>query len=372
MVPPPPQAIVVAPAVEPEPSPDAAAPAKAPVPEFAPLGTSEAAPAPESLEAALPEPEPPPAPAEDKVSLSELCRETRRPADLVDSARQRLQETFCGATLWLDGLFGGEPDVDNARAVSGRAELTALYTEDEGFDPKARLRLHYDLPNLERRLKLFLGRDDEDEFVQDRREGLAIRSSVFGLEGQEKWLAGLGYSPPGRWAERVDFRLGARVKTAPEIFVQTRYRRNVFLGDRTVWRLRETVFWENRDGFGSTSSVDFDRVLRRDLLFRWGAVATVSEATEGAAWRNAAVLYRNLQRSRAVAGELFWRGATGAEVRLREYGGRAIVRFPLRGRMLMGETVVGYTFPRRYRDEPRKGSAMLGFGVELLFGDLPY
>jgi hypothetical protein len=240
------------------------------------------------------------------------------------------------------------------------------------LDPKARLRVNYDLPNLERRVKLFLGRDDEDEFVQDRREGLAIRSSVFGLESQEKWLAGLGYSPPGRWAGRVDFRLGARIKTASEVFVQTRFRRNYFLGDHTVWRLRETVFWENRDGFGSTSSVDFDRVLRRDLLFRWGTVATVSESTDGAAWRNAAVLYRNLSGARALAGELFWRGESGAEVRLREYGGRAIVRFPLRGQMLMGETVFGYTWPRHFREEPRKGSAMLGFGIELLFGRAPY
>lgn len=349
VVPPAPAEVVAAPAVAPEPAP-------------------EVVPAPEPAEAS---PTAPPS-APDKVSLSELCREARPAADLVDTARQRLQETFCGATLWLDGLFGGEPDVGNARDVSGRLELSALYTQDEGFDPKARLRLNYDLPNLERRVKLFLGRDDEDEFVQDRREGLAIRSSVFGLESQEKWLAGLGYSPPGRWAKRVDFRLGARIKNKSEVFVQSRYRRNVFVGDDTVWRLRETVFWENRDGFGSTSSLDFDRVLRRDLLFRWGTVATVSEATDGAAWRNAAILYRNLQRSRALAGELFWRGETGHEVQLREYGGRAIMRFPLRGRMLMGETVVGYTFPRRYRDEPRKGSAMLGFGVELLFGDVPY
>ena len=106
---------------------------------------------------------------------------------------------------------------------------------------------------------------------------------------------------------------------------------NLFVGDRVVWRLRETVFWENRDGFGSTSSLDFDRVLSQELLFRWGAVGTISEATDGIAWRNAVVLYRNLQDSRAVAGELFWRGETAAEVRLREYGARAIFRFPLRG-----------------------------------------
>jgi hypothetical protein len=309
-----------------------------------------------------------------KPRLSELCRAPHPTGDepIVDTARRRLQETVCGATLWLDGLLGGEADVENAKRVSGRLELSSLYTEAEGFDPRVRLRVRYDLPNLERRVKLFLGREDQDQFIEDRREGLAIRSTAFGLEDQEKWLAGLGYSPPGRWAQRFDVRVGARVKSAPEIFAQGRLRRNLFVGDSTVVRLRETVFWENRDGFGSTSSADIDRVLSSDLLLRFGAVATISEATDGALWRNAVVLYRNLEKGRAIAGELFVRGETAAPVRLREYGTRAIFRFPLGRSYLAGEAIAGYTWPRKNDAPRREGSAMLGFGVELMFGSDPY
>ena len=166
--------------------------------------------------------------------------------------------------------------------------------------------------------------------------------------------------------------MGGKLKTSPEVFAQTRYRRNIFLGTRNVWRFRETVFWENHEGFGSTTSLDFDRVLRRDLLFRWGNVGTVSESTEGMSWRTAAVLYHNLRRSQAVAGELFLRGATQADVKLNEYGTRAIYRQPVGKPYLFGELVVGYTWPRFERDQPREGSAMLGLGVELLFGRKPY
>ncbi|HEV8580881.1 MAG TPA: hypothetical protein VGX68_17585 [Thermoanaerobaculia bacterium] len=305
--------------------------------------------------------------------LRDLCRQAP-PAEgeLIEETRQVLEETFCGATLWFDGLFGGEADVRSARQTSGRVELSTLYTEFEGIDVKGRLRLRYDLPNLERRVNIFLGRDDRDEFVEDRREGFAVRSSVFGLETQEKWLAGLGYSPPGRWASKVDFRVGARVKSSPEVFAQTRYRRNVFVGSREVWRFRETVFWENREGFGSTTSLDFDHVLRRDLLLRWGNVGTFSESTEGVTWRSAALAYHNLRQYRAVAGELFVRGATRAEVKLQEYGTRAIYRQPVGKPYLFGELVVGYTWPRFERDEPREGSAMIGLGIELLFGREPY
>jgi hypothetical protein len=320
--------------------------------------------------ATAPSEAPPPASAVEP-SLRELCREGALvEQNLLDNSRRILAETFCGATLWFDGLFG-EPDIENAREVSGRVELSTIYTEADGTEPRARLRLKYDLPNLDRRVNLFLGRDDRDDFVRDRQEGFAIRSSVFGVETEDRWLAGLGYSPPGRWKERLDFRAGGRLSSSPEAFVQGRLRRNVFLGDRSVWRLRETVFYENRDGFGSTTSADFDHVLRRTLLFRWGTVGTISEATDGVDWRSAAVLYQNLGSRSALAYELFLRGSTGG-VELREYGARGVYRRPLNREWLYGELIAGYTWPRESLDEPRQGSALIGFGIELLFGRNPY
>ncbi|HEX4952050.1 MAG TPA: hypothetical protein VF017_01465 [Thermoanaerobaculia bacterium] len=319
--------------------------------------------------AQAPEPKAEPSP----VRLRDLCRTGSATEEaLLDSARRQLEETFCSATLWFDGLLGGEPDVTSARRVSGRVEVSGLYTEFEGFDPKIRLHLRYDLPNLERQVNLFLGRDDEDEVIQDRREGFAIRSSVFGLETEEKWLAGLGYRPPGRRASRFDFRVGARVKSAPEVFAQARWRRNWFRGENTVWRLRETVFWENREGFGSTTSFDMDHVVRRNLVLRWGNVGTFSESTEGLALRSVLVLYHDLGRSNAMAGELFIRGSTDAEVPLREYGARAIFRRPVGKPYLYGSVIAGYSWPQRERDEPREGSALLGIGLELLFGKEPF
>ena len=347
-----------------EPPPDVAAPITPP--DEAPAA------APEDP-AAVEEADPSEAAAEhgSEHSLRGLCHQPHGEG-FVDESRRILEETFCGATLWFDGLFGGEADLGNARAVSGRVELSALHTEFEGEDYHGRLRLNYDLPNLERRVRLFLGRDDDEDFVTDRPEGLAIRSSVFGLEREEEWLAGLGYRPPGRWLSKTDVRVGGKVKSAPEVFVQWRYRQNVFLGEDNVWRLRETVFYENRDGFGSTSSIDVDRVVRRDLLMRWANVGTISEATEGLEWRSAALLYKNLFGTRAIAGELFVRGATDAEVKMREYGTRFVYREPLGRPYLFGEVIVGYSWPRYERDEPRDGSAMFGFGLELLFGRDPW
>jgi hypothetical protein len=336
-----------------------------PAPE--PVTTPETPATPEAPEAPVaPSPTAQRAPSSESKSLRELCRQHSE-ENWLDESRRRLTETFCGATLWFDGLFGGTAHVESARAVYGRVELSTLHTDFRGMDVNARVRLNYQLPNFERRFRLFLGRDDRD-VAADRQEGFAIRSAVFGLQQQEEWLAGLGYSPPGRFLSRIDLGVGARLRTAPVAFVQARYRHNRFVGNLDVWRMRETVFWENRAGFGSTSSIDWDHVLRRDTLFRWGTVGTFSQGSKGLEWRSATVLYHNLRKLRAVAGELFVRGATSAEVPLREYGARGIYRQPIGGPYLFGDLIVGYTWPQERRDEPRKGSAMVGLGVELWFG----
>lgn len=306
----------------------------------------------------------------DRPSLRELCH-VDTPKDgprILATSRQRLQETFCGANLWFDGLFGGEPDVQNARSINGRVELSSLYTEAEGVDVNPRLRLDYDLPTLERRLKLFIGREDRNEFVRDRHEGVAIHSSIFDLEEQDRWLAGLGYSLPGSWASRVDFRIGAKLRTSPEVFAQARYRHNWFVGERVVVRARETLFWQNREqGFGATTSVDVDRVLSDATLLRLNGLATISQDTEGTWWRTAALLYHNLPGNSAMAYETFVRGETGW-IPITEYGGRVIYRRALGYQWLFGEVIAGYTWPKLEPDERRQRSAMVGFGFELYFG----
>ena len=356
----------------------ATAPTPVPSPDQAPVPTLTPSPAPqpEVVEAPALEPEPEPATASPVQTMDwrpgDECKLATRPEDTVERSQQLLLETFCEATLWFDGLFGGEPDVGNARNVAGRVEISALHTQAWGTEYDVRLRLNYDLPTLERRLKLFLGRETRDDFVSDRREGLAVRSSVFAVEDENHWLAGLGWSPPGRYREKIDFRVGGDISSAPEVFVQGRYRQNVFVGEDSVWRLRETLFYENRDGFGSTTSIEFDHVLRPDFLFRFSNIGTWSESSQGLEWRSTGVLYRNLLRSRAAAAEVFARGATGAPVELREYGARLIYRHPLRRQSLFAEVVGGYSWPRDLPGLEREGSAMVGVGLELLFGRDPF
>lgn len=316
----------------------------------------------------------PPTPPQKKVRKAAYgpCHQ-RAPEDvpLIDEAHRKLYETLCGAALWFDGLFGERNEIARAaaRGTSGRLEISGLNSDYEGTKLRVRGNVRFDFPNFDRRWNAFIGRDDQDDFIRDRSEGLALRSQFLDFADENRWLAGLGYSLPGTYKQRTDFRVGGKLGSEPEIFVQGRHRRNWFINDRNLWHFRETIFWTNRDGFGSTTSFDFDHVVKRTMLLRWGNIGTVSEATEGLDWRSAILLYQSLHNAKALAYEIFIRGETANEVPLKEWGARSIYRQPLLHRQwLAGEVVLGYSWPRYELADQREGSLTIGLGLEILVG----
>ena len=296
------------------------------------------------------------------------CREAKLLNErLLDATRRELYETLCSASLWLDGLFGRYGSLEAAEQVRGRAELSVLRSNVEGTKIKTGLDVNVTLPHMERRLNAFLGRSDPQDYVRDRQEGFGLRSQFVSLESQEKWLGGLGYSLPGPIGERLSFRAGVAGGINATVFGQALYRQNVMVSAGDLWHLREVAFWRSREGFGFTSSADYDHVVSRNLLLRWGTVGTVSEGTHGLDWRSALVLYQNLHRTRAMAYELFLRGVTGT-LGLTEYGGRLIYRQSVFRPWFFVDPLLGYSWLRVEPGQPHQRSTSVGLGGELWFG----
>ena len=302
---------------------------------------------------------------------AEPCRPTPGPLlKVIDKFQQQLYRTLCGAALWFDGLFGEEQHPAAAEDSSGRLEFSLAYSERDGAKFRTLFNARLRIPNLENKVEAFFGRDNDQEFVQGRNEGLALRPLFLNIDTEDHWVAGLGYGLPGSYKQKTDFRVGLSggVRT-PETFAQGRFRRNWFIGDKGLIHFREIAFWTNREGFGATSVLDFDRILSPTRMFRWGNIATNSQDTHAWSWRSAFLLYQNLGERKAIAYEAYVRGETQAEVPLNEYGARTIYRRGLKSRpWLYGEFVVGYSWPRWELDEERKGSAAVAVGLEVLFG----
>jgi hypothetical protein len=335
-------------------------------------GTPEPEPVGEPAAPEKPAAPPTPQPVDPERVFSKQRSPCDKPEDpsvpIVGDMQEVMAETTCSAALWMDGLFGHERNLDVARSTSGFLETSTVYSQYDGWQPKARFRVRFDLPNLQKHVSAMVGRDNEEEFRRDRTERFAVRSQFPGLESNSAWLAGLGYSFPGSDRFKTDFRVGVSGTRHPKLFAQQPTRYTVFGDEDDLFYLRATPFYNTTDHFGLTTGADYDHVLSRFLMLRLSQVGTLSQNTDGVDWRSSVILYHNLREERALAYELLIRGETDAEVALQEYGGRVVYRHPLLPRKLYGEFLVGYTWPRLEKEESRDGSAEVGLSLEVPFG----
>lgn len=298
-----------------------------------------------------------------------LCQQ-REPAEdsMIDDSQELLEETTCTAALWLDGLFGGERDVEAARETSGYLESSVGYSEFDGLQTRTRFKVDAELPNLKERASVFIGRDDQSDVERDRSETFAVRSRFQELD-DDAFLAGFGYSLPDDGQKlRTDYRVGAANLREPRAFLQGRLRYLAYEDANDIVNLRATLFYNTRDGLGVTGGSNYGRGLGNSTLVRVANTLTVSQKTEGLDWVSALILYQNLRDERALAWETFIRGQTDEPEPLSEYGLRQIYRQPLDPRKLYLELLVGYTWPRSDPEQPREGSAEAAVQLELLFG----
>ncbi|WP_154662616.1 hypothetical protein [Solimonas flava] len=301
---------------------------------------------------------------------SHLC--DQRPPQLeqaIDTARRRVEEMVCSASMWFDGLFGDRYYLHESRRVYGSIELSENYSQFYGNKVRLRFDARVDLPNLDKRLSAFIGRDDEDDFISDRFDNTTLRNNFPQVRDHDRIFAGLGYSLPSNRLLQTSFRVGVRGLASPEAFVQGRLRYLPYADDRNLLQMRATPFWTTSDHLGITLGVDYSRVLAENYLARWSNVGTFSQSIQGFGWRSTWTLYQALRSIKSgLAYELFVRGETGDDVPLHEYGVQTTLRHPLLNQRLYVEWVLGYSFPRENIDDDRRGSVLLGAGVQMPFG----
>lgn len=320
-----------------------------------------------SLDQAPKAPEPPSEPVHNPCWLpNELDR------DLLDSTRSILFEISCNAAFWVDrGLSGKTDPRAHMKRTHGYIEVSALYSEFDGFSHKVRAKARVDLPNTRRRLSAFIEREDENDAIQDRSESFALRSQFPRLEDNGSWLAGLGYNFPGNDRVRTGVRVGVASLSDPRLFVRGKLHYTAYSDTQRLVYGRLSPFWSTRDGLGASMAWDFNYLLRKGLLLRQSNTGTISERIVGLDWYSALILYQNLDNlasGRGVAWQVFVRGQTDEPEPLAEYGVRAVYRYPMFEDRMHGEVLVGYGWPRIDPNRRREGSSVIGYALTLPFG----
>ena len=309
-------------------------------------------------------------PAFPLTDASELCRDKPQGPAWIDRMQTALYRSMCSTAVWFDGFFGSARFDDEYQSTHGSLAMGALWDERNHWDPSLRFRVQMKLPRMSDHFSAFVGKVDPDEYVTERRDDFDTLPRQFGREGDDAVLFGLGYSQPGRRGGHFDAGVGTRFGTPMEPYAKSTYRIAVPMLARNLLRLRQTVFWEDRERLGATTRFDVERLFTDDLLARWTGSATFSQETEGVRWFSHVTLFQNLRNGRALSYQAAITAESDREVPITDYGLRVIYRRTIFGRdWLFLELRSSITWPRETLLERRTSIWGAGAALEMMFGE---
>lgn len=303
------------------------------------------------------------------ADITELCHDKPAGPAWIDRMQAGLYRTMCLSAARFDGFFGNARFDDEYEATHGSLAVGTLWDERDHWDPSLRFRVHLRLPQLSERFNAFVGRLDPDEYVTELRDDFDTLPRQFAREDDDAVLVGLGYHQPGRGGGSFDASMGASLRWPIEPYVKGTYRFALPFLERNLLRLRETVFWQEDEGFGATTRFDLERLLAEAFLVRWTGSGTFSQDTEGVRWFSSVTLYQNLGNGRAFAYQAGVSGETDHEVDVADYGLRAIYRRRIHQDWLFLELRSSITWPRETLLEQREPVWGAGVALEMLFGE---
>ena len=348
------------PAASPRPNPAAPA-ASAPAPDAAAAPVAAAQPA----AAQSAEPEKADNPAYDR------CGNNPHSSVWLDKVGYGVYRSVCASATWLDSFFGGYRGDSERDSSFGRVGVGGSWDKFNGTSAKFRFKAKVQFPRTKNRLNAFVGRFEKDEFVRGQNEDVGSVPAVFQETQEKDWLLGFGYNPVRSARSRLDFDAGVRLDFPVDPFVKGTYRYYLFMNDKSLLRVAQTVFWTNQLEFGTTSRLDAERVVADNLHLRWQALGTIAQETEGLDWRSSLTLYQHLGGLRAIAWEAEIEGETDAPISLDHYGLRAIYRQRIFRDDLFLELQARLFWPRSIDHPEREATPGIGFGFEMLWGDQP-
>lgn len=280
----------------------------------------------------------------------------------LEAVHTQAHQGVHGAVQSVDSFFGDRPFDASGGKATGFIRLGTQWEQRGGWRAVARFRLHARLPNLENRAYVFMGRDDRDEEATDqpgqfRRDDQLERRRP---DEDQAFFVGLGYM----LRDGLDFRLGIQGSLHP--YVQTRYRHQWRLSQRSRVNFRESVFWSTREHFGSTTAGDYEFDLAHTLLLRWANVATISQRRDDFRWQSSVGLFKDLPHLRTIAAETLLKGRTRSPT-IRDYGVRLTWRQPIYKNWMFARVTVGHFWPRERYERSHHPSWVVGLNAEMQF-----
>lgn len=196
-------------------------------------------------------------------------------SNLIDHVHATLSGDIEGVAKSIDNFFGTQRADDEANNT--RIRFYTISTKLEGQNPTTQgdLRIQLVLPKTQRRLQLVIESDENDPNDQSNNSASTTQNSVGVPDGPsnlqrtaDATSAALRYIVDAAGV-RTSFDSGLRFVGKPQIFYRLRFRKNIKLSEKWVFRPVEQIRWLQDEGHFSDTDLDFDRGINHKWSFRF-------------------------------------------------------------------------------------------------------
>jgi hypothetical protein len=217
--------------------------------------------------------------------------DTGSEAYAADRVHQGMSEGINSAAQWVDSFFQDENYIAEDATTKLRLRQSLFLERGESPEYKTRVNLSIKVPRTKRKLRLFVGGEDESAKTPD---------TLFNRVEDRDEQAAAGVQLFAKATARQNLSLTSGVKLAnQELFVGPRYRLNVDLDDWLV-RFIQRVRWFTRKGWESTTRFNFEHLLSDKLLFRQTVEGRWREQDEGYQYEIRPSLIQQLHNRKAI------------------------------------------------------------------------
>ena len=220
----------------------------------------------------------------------------------MDEKHAGIERSILDRVVRFDNFFGNVK-TENTRPPNYliRWQNSVRMEEGSHFKYRTNVRANFVLPRISEKLRVAISGESEPEPFS------AKLPEDPGNPGFDRTLAktrlvntelryGVVRTPT------VDVFLGAGVRLVRplESFARSRFQYTHHLGDVSLVRFGETLFWKNTEKFGETTGIDFERLLTPKTLFRWSNAGTLAQESQGLEWGTELSLLQELSPRSAI------------------------------------------------------------------------
>lgn len=302
-------------------------------------------------------------PAGQALCADPVPESEEKPPGTLDTGHAGASERVRRLGAWVDHFFADENYEAEINKSWLRIRLDSFSELYEGTDVDARARLHLKVPALSKRIRFEILSPGEPDDLGGSDSGVAASPAPGTAE--ERTSAAVSYIFRALKERSIIARLGLEFDGyTPNPYMGGRYRELVPLNENWNFRFVERVRFYSLDGLESRTSLDFERILEEDMLFRTSLDGTWLQEDPDYFYSLGFALFRPLDENSAVEYQLINGFKTGPH-RLDRITARIRHRQKIWRDWLTFEVAPQVSFPDERDFEPVPG---ILFRLEATFG----